>query len=205
MIAPKETVRAFIAATVSTEARIALKQTTGRLRQAIPQGVAWTKPYGFHVTLKFLGNMRLELVDCVFASLMTPASGASPFRLGLSTLGVFPNSRSPRVLWAGLSGDLEALSALQGAVDKAMTQLGFAREDRPYAPHLTLGRVRRGVSDVARSKISGRVTAARQPTVQPWLVDEVHLFRTDLHPLGAEHTVIASIALGRPNATRRHP
>lgn len=200
MTAPKETVRTFIAAAISPEARQALEDAAGRLRQDIPKGVGWTKSQGFHVTLKFLGNIRPEFVDRVSDSLGAPAARSTPFQLGLAGLGMFPNQRRPRVVWAGLGGDLEALSALYQAVEQAMTELGFAPEDRPYAPHITLGRVRRGASEGLLSKISSTVTVAPKPLAQPWQVDSVHLFRTDLQPSGAEHTVIGSWALGAPNA-----
>lgn len=193
----KETVRVFIAAAISPKARYALEGAAGRLRQDIPQGVRWTKSQGFHVTLKFLGNIRPELVDLVSDSLGAPADRSTLFQLGLARLGMFPNDKRPKVLWAGLDGDLEALSALHREVEEAMAPLGFAPEDRPYAPHITLGRVKRGASDGLLRKISSTVTAASQLSAQPWQVDSVHLFRTDLHPSGAEHTVIDSRALGR--------
>ncbi len=201
MTAPGETVRTFIATAISTEAKRVLEEAAGRLRRDIPQGVGWVKPEGLHLTLKFLGNIRPELVDRVFDSLAVPTAMSAPFQLGLSgRLGMFPNPRRPRVLWAGIDGDLEALSALQEAVEEAMINLGFAPEERPYSPHLTLGRVRRGVSDAALAKISSRVTAAPQPVAQPWRVDSVHLFRTLLKPSGSVHTVLGSVVLGAPNA-----
>ena len=76
---------------------------------------------------------------------------------------------APRKLAAGnwkMNGDLAALSALQEAVEEAMKNLGFSPEERPYSPHLTLGRVRRGVSDAALAKISNSVTAAQLPGAQ---------------------------------------
>ena len=200
MTAHQETVRTFIATAISTEAHRVLEEAAGRLRQDIPQGVGWVRPEGIHLTLKFLGNIRPEIVDRVLDSLAAPATMSAPFQLGLSgLLGVFPNRRRPRVLWAGIDGELAALSALQEAVEEAMKNLGFSPEERPYSPHLTLGRVRRGVSDATLAKISSSVTAAQLLAAQPWQVDSFHLFQTDLKPSGSVHTVLGSVTLGAPN------
>ena len=67
---------------------------------------------------------------------------------------MFPNPRRPRVLWVGLEGDLNALAGLQAAVEQAVTGLGYAAEERPFSPHITLGRVRRGVSGAALDRVA---------------------------------------------------
>ena len=203
MTGPQETVRTFIATAISTEAHEALEEAVGRLRQDIPQGVGWVRPEGIHLTLKFLGNIRPEMVDRVFGSLAAPAAVSAPFQLGLSgQLGMFPNSKRLRVLWAGIDGDLAALAALQEAVEGAMIDLGFSPEDRPYAPHLTLGRARRGASEAVLAKISRSVAAVNPPEAQSWRVDSVQLFKTDLKPSGSVHTVLGSVALGAINVAR---
>lgn len=199
MTSSEKTVRTFIAVDISPEARQTLQGVARRFRLEFPQGVAWTNPQGFHVTLKFLGNISPDLVGRVMGSLTAPAAAANSFHLGLAGLGMFPNSKRPRVLWAGLNGDLAGLSALYLAVGQSLTTLGFAPEDRLFSPHITLGRVKRGASVGLLSKISGSVTAAPQPHAHSWQVESVCLFRTDLHPSGAEHTVIGSWPLGTPD------
>ena len=206
MTAHQETARTFIATAISTEAHRVLGEAVGCLRQDIPQGVGWVRPEGIHLTLKFLGNIRLEMVDRVLDSLAASAAMSEPFQLGLSgRLGVFPNSWRPRVLWAGIDGDLAALSALQEAVEEAMENLGFSPEERPYSPHLTLGRVRRGVSDAALAKMYNSVTAVQLPGAQPWQVDSFHLFKTDLKPSGSVHTVLGSVTLDAPDTPPGRP
>ena len=200
MTASGDTIRAFIATAISPMAREALEDTIGRLRQEIPGGVTWVRPEGIHLTLKFLGNVRRDESERLMSVVGELAAGHGPFTLGLSGLGMFPNGRRPRVLWAGLTGDLGALASLQQTVEDAAARIGLPPEARPFSPHLTLGRVRRDVSEAALGRISAAVSVAATPDVLPWPVDSVQLMRSVLHPSGAEYTVLTSVPLGRPES-----
>ena len=58
----------------------------------------------------------------------------------LRGIGAFPHWRRPKVMWAGLNGDIEKLSRLRNTLNDELELLGFKAEKRPYRPHLTLGR-----------------------------------------------------------------
>ena len=192
----EETVRVFVAVGLSEEARQQLVDAVDRIRSEIPDGIQWARPDGMHLTLKFLGNIlssRLApLVDC----LSPVASASRPFTLELEGLGMFPNGRSPRVLWAGTSGDLEALSELQRATEAAITALGHPPEERPFRPHITLGRPRRSLSDAQRARIGEVVATLTPPAQVSWQVESVEVMQSELHPSGARYTVLASADFG---------
>ena len=165
-------------------------------------------PSGIHLTLKFLGNIQPTLTGQVFEA-MTQASqrndsgsndsgsnNSAAFELSLSQLGVFPNPRRPRVLWAGIQGDLAILARLQVRVEEAAGRIGFAPEQRPFRPHLTLGRVREGVPPPARLQIGRAVSEAKLEPSPAWLVDSVHLIQSDRRPEGATYTSLSSVLLG---------
>ena len=193
MVANPDRIRVFIAVGVSGEAREALAEAAGRLRGSLPEGVQWARLEGLHLTLKFLGNISPRMAGPLLECLQTPAEEAAPFRLGLADLGVFPNRRRPRVLWAGLEGDLSALDGLQTAVERAVTGLGYAAEDRPFSRHVTLGRVRRNVSGAVLDRVADVMAEAAPPVSVPWTVDEVRLMRSHLLPSGAEYTVMGAL------------
>jgi RNA 2',3'-cyclic 3'-phosphodiesterase len=197
MNAPAGTLRVFIALDIPPEAKQALTHTITQLQSAIPSGVRWVDPAGIHLTLKFLGNIEAALADHVLAAMGQAAAsfGSNPFHLALSHLGVFPNARQPRVLWAGAQGDLESLERLQIVVDEAVSPLGFAREQRPFRPHLTLGRVRDGAPPPALRAIGEAVTDIRLPPVAGWKVDTMYLIRSTLTPNGAIYTSLGNVAL----------
>ena len=191
-------IRAFIATDISAAARQVLKETIAQLRREIPEGVTWVRPEGIHITLKFLGNIRRDESEGLMEAVGEDVAGHGPFTIGLTGLGMFPNRRRPRVLWAGPDGDLEALSSLQQTVEGAAARTGRPREPRPFNPHLTLGRVRKDVSETALARITSAVSAIAQPTAPSWVVDSVQLMRSELRPSGAEYTVLTSVPLGRP-------
>ena len=164
MTSRTDTVRVFVAVGISAEAREQLIGAVERIRQEVPQGIQWAKPDGMHLTLKFLGNIPSTGVEPLLECLKPVASVASPFPLRLAGLGMFPNRRKPRVLWAGVDGDLDELSSLQQASEDAINALGYPPEQRPFRPHITLGRPRRSVSDAQLSRI-GRGSVRHYPSV----------------------------------------
>ena len=182
-----ETVRVFVALDLPLHAKDVLRETVRKLADALPAGIRWVDPSGIHLTLKFLGDVDAGRVDSLLAAMEQAACEfeSSSFPLGLSGLGVFPNAREPRVLWAGVDGDLAALGRLQTLVDEALSELGFARERRPFRPHLTLGRVRDQVSPTERRRIGEVMGQARLAGGQSWEAREMHLIRSTLTPNGA--------------------
>jgi 2'-5' RNA ligase len=75
----------------------------------------------------------------------TPAVVAAPaMTLRLAGGGRFGSLRRPQVAWAGLEGDVAPLVALAGRLAAVARSLRLAVEERPFRPHLTLGRWRAG-------------------------------------------------------------
>ena len=202
MTAGDQTLRVFIATAISGEAYRALEQVIAGLRQEIPSGVTWVKPEGIHLTLKFLGNVKREPLSRLQKAVTSGVIAHSPFRLYLSGSGVFPNRRRPRVLWAGVQGELEALGDLRHTVENAAVGVGFPPEERPFSPHLTLGRVRRDASDALLARISAAVAAVDLPYSGPWQVRSVQTMRSVLHPTGAQYTALESAPLAGPGPTQ---
>lgn len=187
-----ETVRVFVAVGISVEAREQLIGAVERIRQDIPQGIQWANPDGMHLTLKFLGNIPSANVSPLLECVGELASANRGFGLKLTGLGMFPNRRKPRVLWAGVGGDLDALSSLQQAAEDAINALGYPPEQRPFRPHITLGRPRRSASDPQLARIGAVVSGLTPPPPVHWQVDCVDVMRSELHPSGARYTVLGS-------------
>ncbi len=103
--------------------------------------VSAVSPDNLHVTLKFLGNTPAESRDTIQNQIAESVIGQSPFVLRVAGLGAFPHIDQPSVVWAGLC-DVEPLVSLAQRLEAALESLGFARESRPFHPHLTLARVK---------------------------------------------------------------
>lgn len=151
----------------------------------------WSRPEGVHLTLRFLGDHadpeRLERLD---AALARAASVTPPLTVRPGPTGAFPGWGRPRVLWLGVE-DAGGLEPLAAAVEEAVRQTGFPAEDRPFTPHLTLGRAK-----------GARVAAPIVETVRGWhpdtgeeTLEEMVLYRSELGPAGPRHEPLARHAL----------
>jgi RNA 2',3'-cyclic 3'-phosphodiesterase len=182
--------RTFVAYPLPPEVRSLLVKIQENLR-SISGGVRWSEPDSIHLTFKFLGEISAAILPSLTESLRTSTQEERPFSLQLHRLGAFPDLRRPRVIWCGLDGDLAALDALQGKIEQACIREGFAPEEHPFRPHLTLGRVRAPGNLLAlteRMRSCALLEAA-------FSVDKYHIYQSILKPHGAEHKVLATIDL----------
>jgi 2'-5' RNA ligase len=113
-----------------------------------------------------------------------------PFSLQTGELGMFPNYRRPRVVWLGVEGDVEVLAQLQVAVEQYIAPLGFPTEQRPFNPHLTLGRTIKEPSTAQLASITQAVQQSPVPEKIVFPVNEVVLMRSELGPQGAKYTPV---------------
>jgi 2'-5' RNA ligase len=97
----------------------------------------WVHPETLHITLKFIGEQKPERVDAIVERLRSIESDVIEIRV--AGFGFFPTAKAPRVFWIGVHAGL-ALAELAAQVDSATGELGIAREERTFAPHLTLAR-----------------------------------------------------------------
>lgn len=181
--------RAFIAVEISGAARDAVARLQERMKAA-GADVSWVKPENLHLTLKFLGEIGEErvqgLVETLSSSLHLP-----PFTFALEGAGAFPRPERPKVLWAGINEGKEALLQLAREVEAVCGRCGFPAEERPFSPHLTIGRVRspRGLDRLAKelqgTAFQGGKTEAR----------EIILFQSVLSPYGPAYTPLAELPL----------
>ena len=100
-------------------------------------------PERVHLTLKFLGEVPPEDLPRLASALERMERPGAPYEAATSGFGVFPSARRARILWAGIGDGSEELVSLAHAVEAALEPEGFDREDRPFVPHMTLGRARR--------------------------------------------------------------
>ncbi|MGZ8941121.1 MAG: RNA 2',3'-cyclic phosphodiesterase, partial [Limisphaerales bacterium] len=144
--------------------------------------------------LRFFGWITLTKVDELTNLLAPICSAHQPFILNCEGLGTFPNMRRPRVLWAGLKGDIAHAAALQSEITSATRAFGDLPEERPFNPHLTLARLK----DQGRDKITDlEYAVARGFQIdQPWHVTQVLLMQSHLSPAGSTYEPLATFKLG---------
>ena len=134
--------RVFVAFFPSPEVQRALAAAAGLLPT---EAFRLTAPERVHLTLKFLGEVQPEDLTRVGSALERIGQHGEPFDAAISGFGVFPSARRARILWAGIGRGAEGFGSLARAIEYLLEPEGFAREDKPFVPHLTLGRARRPV------------------------------------------------------------
>jgi len=191
-----EQIRSFIAIELPEEAKEGLARLRKELERDEHKFVKWVNPGGIHLTLKFLGNIPSKRVTEITEAIKEAAQGISPFHLEISGLGAFPSIRQARVLWVGIGGEVDKLSRLQKNIDSALAALGFAKEERPFVPHLTLARIREGASPPERRSFGELVGSTTFEDKYPVEVEAIRLMRSQLTPAGAIYTCLSAVGLG---------
>ena len=188
--------RLFVAVELPQHVRDALGMSMERLRSNLRGPYRWVRPEGVHLTLRFLGNVEAERVAELTSALGAAVGPLPAFALRLDGMGVFPNARAPSVVWAGLSGESAALVRLALAVGTATAGVGEPAESRPYAPHLTLGRVRGRLGPQDAEALAASLSGVTYEGAAPFRVDGVSLMRSEIGPGGARYTRLAYAPLG---------
>lgn len=183
--------RTFIAIEIPENIKQQMSEIQGRLKDT---GIdaSWPRPEGIHLTLKFLGEIPESQAPDIKNGLVSAVKGTGEFRIEIAGAGAFPNPRNARVVWLGLSGEVEKLNRLQAAVEDAMVRIGFEREDRPFKPHLTLARIK-----YIRSKERWLTALEQVKDIKLTGFDAtaVSVMKSELKPTGAVYMELARIEL----------
>lgn len=173
-------IRAFLAIPLPESPRARILELCRQLAHDLPQ-VRWNSGQNLHLTLKFFAAIEEESLEKIGEVMLSVGRFTAPFSLRIKGLGAFPNLTRPRVFWLGIDGD-RALRQLHRELETGLSIYGFAPDQRPFAPHLTLGRPRGVLHD------AGSILAQRQPGVDlEWPVDQLILYQSLLLPAGARH------------------
>ena len=185
-------IRAFLAIELPASLRPVLSRAQEELKKSAAD-VKWVPVGNIHITLKFFGNITEEQVADIGEAVTALAANQEPFTLSVTDAGAFPSPKSPRVVWLGVGGELDLVQEFYRRLEIAFAALGFPPEDRPFSPHLTLGRVK---SPAGRSALTDALVHLPPPEAPPFQVSEVVLFRSNLTPRGATYQPLKVIPLG---------
>ncbi len=188
-------IRAFICVEMPSEVKNTLKNVQNRLKQPGSNTVKWVDPANIHLTLKFLGNVNSAQINTIIAAMERTAQTVRLFQLQLGTVGAFPDINRAQVIWVGLKGDLEILLSLQKNLDSNLTRLGFLPEKRPFAAHLTLGRLRETATSADKQHISKSIQAISLESGLTASVNALSLMQSQLLPGGPVYTRLNAVPI----------
>jgi 2'-5' RNA ligase len=194
-----ESIRSFIAVELPEEVRDLLAAKQEELRAALGRSAGalrWSRPEGTHLTLQFLGDVPADVIPQIGEAVREGCAGQRPIGLVLSRTSSFPGITRPRVLWMGLEGDTGRLQTLQARIAERLKPLGYS-PDKPFQPHVTLGRVR---DTARRDELETISWALRQQENKPadrthFTAHHVSLMKSELRPGGSIYTELAGLEL----------
>jgi RNA 2',3'-cyclic 3'-phosphodiesterase len=187
-----KTIRTFIAVEIPGDIISKIRE----LQQGIKVygfKIRWVRAENIHLTLKFLGDVEEVKLGGIAEAIGKTVEGYTAISLKAKGMGVFPSIKRPRVLWVGLTGQLESLVKLQNRLDTNLKALGFPEEKRPFKGHLTMGRIK---GDIDAKKFGDALLTFKGFESETFAVDQIILYKSELKPAGAVYTELASVSLG---------
>ena len=184
--------RCFVAVDLELPTRTPLASL---VREKLPRhrDVRWCTDRQLHITLKFLGEVSDKQITAVCNAVKEASHSVEPFKIRVSGLGAFPETRNPRVFWAGVEDPEEGCARWVAAADPLFAELGFPPEDRAYHPHITLGRVKGTDGGRLVQRLLSELTPPSPPAMT---IKEIVLFESRLTPTGAIYTARYRAKLG---------
>lgn len=188
----EKNIRSFLAIEPPENVLQEINRLQEKLKREISGRIAWTRPQGQHLTLKFFGDISREDINLISSAVQKRVVAEQKLNLKIERLGVFPDNRRPRVLWCAVAGDVERLLNFQKKLDEDFTAIGFPAEDRSFKAHLTLARIKDPRDITGMSEALKKYDAF---TAGEFVADKLFLFQSNLTPQGAVYTKLAEFAL----------
>ena len=179
-------VRCFVAVEIPESIQALLRPAQTHLQSQIHKA-SWTKPGNFHLTLKFLGDVRPAAIHDVSEAIQRVTDTYSPFSIAFGGIGAFPNLARPRVIWMGIKQGASTVSRLAKAVNLELAPLGFPTDNR-FHPHLTLARLRSPTNLEPLKNILRKYDTIDGGSMR---VNEIVLMQSRLDPNGAIYTPLS--------------
>ncbi len=180
-----ETIRAFVAVDIGDEIRAKLDELQRKLKK-VHANVRWVKPQNIHLTLAFLGEVPPERIQPLQTALDGAFQQLEPFGLEAAGTGYFGKPNRPRVIWAGVA-DCPPLRQLQQKTVDALLASGIGFDNKPFSPHLTLGRVK---APNHTASLLGKIEKYKDAPLGRGRISAVDLIQSKLTPRGAEYEVL---------------
>lgn len=168
-----------------------LRRRAARLSPAAR--ITWIPEERLHVTVRFIGNADDARAEAISEVLRAPLA-LPPVDLTIAGAGIFPRAGKPQVLWAGITAGLPGLQRIEAEVSARLATVGVPPEARPYAPHLTLARVREAAGLRGRALLDG-LSARTAGTAR---ISAITLFESRLSPRGPAYVALQQTPLAGP-------
>jgi RNA 2',3'-cyclic 3'-phosphodiesterase len=187
-------IRSFVAISLSDHCRKNLAEIILHLKKEMPPVIKWTDLKNIHLTLKFLGTFNSRDIGSFRRKLENAFSGFGQFNLNISTLGVFPNERKPKIIWVGASSS-DSLKQLFSIIEEAAFSLGYSKEERNFNPHITIARVKDYANSDHLLEIGRKIQANKDSEICISEVNSFSFFQSELTSSGPVYSELFTVEL----------
>jgi 2'-5' RNA ligase len=187
-VGKKESWRVFCAVELPGATRRLVLEHITRLKEKVPHAKAsWARDANLHLTLKFLGEIPTTSVADFSKAVSEAVTHVQSFSIRFEQTGIFTTQGQPRVLWIGINDLSSRLAELHAHLEEESARVGFAKETRPFHPHLTIARLRQ--ADNARALAAVHKQMEFDPV--EIAVAELLVIRSELSSEGSKYTVVS--------------
>lgn len=183
--------RTFIAFEVSPDIQDHLTQIQTVLDWS-QSDIKWVSAQNIHLTIHFLGNISKDQVNTIIENLPLWCRDLPIILSGVERLGAFPDMKRPRVIWADIADSQGLIGQFHNHLKSQLESLNVVLEDRPYHPHLTLGRVRHWK---ATPDLTNKLTQFSYDPPLQLILSKVILFESALTPMGPHYSPLEEVHL----------
>ena len=187
-------IRSFLALNIDLHSVRSIDRTQRILRGKCEEAgiaVRWVPPQNMHLTMRFLGEITEPMIRALKDIVEQVTRSFPPFEMETAGLGVFPDTRNPRVIWAGVHSGGSHLERLYAALSRVLEETGFKTDNRPFKSHVTIGRIKSGdaAAVIECLEESDKEVFGRSK------IRDLLCYRSDLHAAGADYHLLWSLPL----------
>lgn len=183
--------RLFVAVEIESALHDELAKVQNELKR-LNLDIRWVATKNIHLTLRFLGEIEETRIDTIKKALNETASKYPVAEINLEELGAFPTANNPRVIWIGCKEKGNILTRFYTDLEQKLQAAGLAKDDHPFSPHLTLGRVKSRLRmDLLKTYLEQKKDIRLGTQKVPFLT----LFQSTLMQTGPIYTSIAKFNL----------
>ena len=185
-------IRLFLAVPFHEVFRQEIGTMLERLSHRMPE-VKWVPPAQTHLTLHFFGATPASDLEKIDRSMRQVAANSGLLTVRLEQIGGFPDLKRPNVIWLGVQEPSGKLLSLHRAVREEVSRLGYPVESRPFHAHVTLGRVKKRISDpeTVIEKLGFKLPTATKT------LDHFNLYQSHCRPEGARYEILKTYAFSK--------
>ena len=183
-----EMVRSFVAFDLENDAVVKKLTDVQALLVKTGADLKVVEPENIHVTMRFLGDVRMESVEKIYEAMKKALF--VPFEVRIQGVGAFPDARYPRVVWAGITHGANDLRSISSQLEPHLTALGFAPDPKGFSPHLTIARVKGGKNKAELAKF---ISDRKDFDFGTILATCLRLKKSDLTPRGPVYSTLREV------------